>query len=157
MSESRLDRTDLRILRELQRDARLSTTELAERVSLTASPCWRRLKALETDGFIRGYRTVIDPRKLGYGVTAFVSVLLESHSKELGISFERAVLDIPEILSCHNVSGHYDFLLQVLAKDLESFGDFARDHIRCLPGVKEMNSSFSLKEVKGNKEIPLPD
>ena len=157
MSVSRLDRTDLRILRELQRDARLSTTELAERVSLTASPCWRRLKALETDGFIRGYRTVIDPRKLGYGVTAFVSVLLESHSKELGIAFERAVFDIPEILSCHNVSGHYDFLLQVLAKDLESFGDFARDHIRCLPGVKEMNSSFSLKEVKGNKEIPLPD
>lgn len=157
MPEFKIDRTDQRILRELQRDARLSTTELAERVSLTPSPCWRRLKALETEGYIRGYRTVIDPRKLGYGVTAFVSVLLESHSKELGVAFERAVQDIPEILSCHNVSGHFDFLLQVIARDLESFGDFARDYIRCLPGVKEMNSSFSLKEVKASREIPLPD
>jgi Lrp/AsnC family leucine-responsive transcriptional regulator len=157
MSEFKIDRTDQRILRELQRDARLSTTELAERVSLTPSPCWRRLKALEAEGYIRGYRTVIDPRKLGYGVTAFVSILMESHSRELGVAFEKAVQDIPEILSCHNVSGHFDFLLQVIAKDLESFGDFARENIRCLPGVKEMNSSFSLKEVKLSREIPLPD
>lgn len=151
------DRTDHRILRELQRDARLSTTDLAERVSLTTSPCWRRLKALEEEGFIRGYRAVLDPRKLGYGVTAFVSILMESHSRELGIAFERAVKEIPEVLSCHNVSGHFDFLLQVISKDLETFGDFARDNIRCLPGVKEMNSSFSLKEVKPLREFPLPD
>lgn len=157
MPDFKIDKTDRLILRELQRDARLSTTELAERISLTPSPCWRRLKALETEGYIRGYRTIIDPRKLGYGVTAFVSILLESHSRDLGLAFERAVLDIPEILTCHNVSGHFDFLLQVVAKDLESFGDFARDNIRGLPGVKEMNSSFSLKEVKINKEIPLPD
>ena len=157
MPESKLDRTDRLILRELQRDARLSTTQLAERISLTPSPCWRRVKALESEGFIRGYRTIIDQRKLGYGVTAFVSILMESHSRELGIAFERAVLDIPEVLTCHNVSGHFDFLLQVIAKDLESFGDFARDRIRCLPGVKEMNSSLSLKEVKINREVPLPD
>lgn len=157
MPELQIDRTDQRILRELQRDARLSTTELAERISLTASPCWRRIKALETEGYIRGYRADIDPRKLGYGVTAFVSVLLESHSHDIGSAFELAVMDVPEILSCHNVSGHYDFLLQVIAKDLESFGNFARDKIRRMPGVKEMYSSFSLKEVKINREIPLPD
>lgn len=157
MPEQQLDRTDKRILRELQRDARLSTTELAERVSLTPSPCWRRLKALESEGYIRGYYTDINPRKLGYGITAFVSILLESHSRELGIAFERAVLEIPEILSCHNVSGHFDFVLIVIGKDLESFGNFARDRIRCLPGVKEMNSSLSLKEVKYSREIPLPD
>ena len=156
MPPPELDRTDQRILLELQRDARLSTNELAERVALTPSPCWRRLKALEAGGYIRGYRTVVDPRKLGYGVTAFVSILLESHSRELGSAFERAVMEIPEILSCHNVSGHYDFLLQVIATDLESFGNFARDHIRSLPGVKEMYSSFSLKEVKAGHEIPLP-
>jgi Lrp/AsnC family leucine-responsive transcriptional regulator len=157
MPEVKIDRTDQRILRELQRDARLSTTELADRVSLTPSPCWRRLKSLEAEGFITGYRTLVDPRKLGYGVTAFVSILLESHSRELGIAFEKAVMEIPEILSCHNVSGHSDFLLEIIAKDLESFGNFARDHIRCLPGVKEMNSSFSLKAVKLSREIPLPD
>src|SRR5450631_2134169 len=104
MPESKIDRTDQRILREVQRDARLSTTELAERVALTPSPCWRRLKALEADGTISGYHAVVDPRKLGYGVTAFVSILLESHSRELGIAFEKAVMGIPEILSCHNVS-----------------------------------------------------
>lgn len=157
MPITELDRTDYKILRELQRNARLSTTELAEQVALTPSPCWRRLKALESGGYLRGYRAELDPRKLGYGVTAFVNILLESHSRDLGIAFERAVMEIPEILSCHNVSGHFDFLLQVIAKDLESFGDFARDNIRCLPGVKEMNSSFSLKEVKVSKEIPLPD
>lgn len=94
---------------------------------------------------------------LGYGVSAFVSILLESHSRELGLAFEKAVMEIPEILSCQNVSGQSDFLLQIIAKDLESFGNFARDHIRCQHGVKEMNSSFSLKEVKLNREIPLPD
>lgn len=157
MPELKIDRTDQRILRELQRDARLSTTELAERIALTPSPCWRRVKALETEGYIVGYRTLVDPRKLGYGVTAFVSILLESHSRELGSSFEKAVMEIPEVLSCHNVSGHYDFLLQVIATDLESFGNFARDRIRSLPGVKEMYSSFSLKEIKAGREIPLPD
>jgi Lrp/AsnC family leucine-responsive transcriptional regulator len=157
MSEFKMDRTDQRILRELQHDARLSTAELAERVALTASPCWRRIKALESHGFIRGYRTDIDPRKVGYGVTAFVSILLESRSTDLGVAFERAVQETPEILSCDNISGHFDFLLKVIAKDLDSFGDFARDKIRNLPGVKEMNSSFSLKLVKETREIPIPD
>ncbi len=157
MQDFKIDKTDRMILIELQRDARLSTTELSERVSLTTSPCWRRLKALETEGYIRGYRTIVDPYKLGYGVTAFVSILMESHSKELGVAFEKAIAEIPEVLSCHNVSGHFDFLLQVIAKDLVSYGNFARDKIRCLPGVKEMNSTFSLKEVKVNREIPLPD
>lgn len=157
MANLSLDRTDRRILRELQRDARLSTTALAERIALTPTPCWRRVKALESVGAIVGYRAIIDPHQLGYGVTAFISILLDSHSRELGAAFERGVREIPEVISCHNISGHFDFLLQVVGRDMASFGEFVRDHIRCLPGVKEMNCSFSLKEVKADREVPIPD
>lgn len=151
-----LDRTDARLLHEVQTDARLTTAELASRVALSTSPCWRRLKRLEADGVIRGYRAELDAERLGWGVTAFVLVLLENHSTRLGAQFEAAVGRIPEVIACHNVSGQYDFLLQVVARDLKSFGEFARDTIRTLPGVKEMNSSFSLREVKRGGVLPIP-
>lgn len=157
MPDHQFDRIDQRILRELQQDARLSTAQLAERIALTPSPIWRRIKALETEGVIRGYHADINPKKIGYGVTAYVSILLESRSTDLGVAFEQAVLNTPEILSCDNISGHFDFILKVIAKDLDSFGDFARDKIRNLPGVKEMNSSFSLKQVKHTTELPIFD
>lgn len=150
------DRIDAKLLDEVQRDARLTTAELASRVALSTSPCWRRLKRLEADGVIRGYRAQLAPEGLGWGVTAFVHVLMENHSMALGAKFEDAVQHIPEVIACHNVSGEYDFLLQVVAHDLKSFGEFARSTIRTLPGVKEMNSSFSLREVKGGLVLPIP-
>jgi DNA-binding Lrp family transcriptional regulator len=156
LPDAPLDRTDRAILALLQTDARLSTTQLAERVSLSTSPCWRRIKRLEKAGFIRSYRAVLDERRLGYGVTAFVSVMLERHTPAAGRAFEDAVRAIPQVLACHNVSGRYDFLLYVVAADLEAFGRFARETIRALPGVKEMYSSFSLKEVKGETGMLLP-
>lgn len=151
-----LDQIDRRLLEEVQRDARLTTAELASRVSLSTSPCWRRLKRLESDGVIRGYHAQLDAGRLGWGVTAFVHVMLENHSAELGEQFERAILGVPEVVACHNVSGQYDYLLQVVARDLRSFGEFARSAIRTLPGVKEMNSSFSLRDVKPGMALPLP-
>jgi DNA-binding Lrp family transcriptional regulator len=151
-----LDRTDRRLLDEVQRDARQTTAELAARVSLSPSPCWRRIKRLEAAGLIKGYHAQLDADRLGWGVTAFVHVMMERHDVELGAKFERAVQAIPEIVSCHNVSGQYDFLLQVVARDLRGFGEFARSSIRTLPGVKEMNSSFSLREVKAGSALPLP-
>lgn len=150
------DRIDARLLDEVQRDARLTTAELASRVALSTSPCWRRLKRLESEGVIRGYRAQLAPEALGWGVIAFVHVLMENHSMALGAKFEEAVQLIPEVVACHNVSGEYDFLLQVVARDLRSFGEFARTTIRALPGVKEMNSSFSLREVKGGMVLPIP-
>jgi Lrp/AsnC family leucine-responsive transcriptional regulator len=156
LPEAPLDRTDRAILALLQSDARLSATQIAERVALSTSPCWRRIKRLELTGFVRGYRAVLDERRLGYGITAFVSVMLERHTPAAGRAFEEAVRAIPQILACHNVSGRYDFLLHVVAADLEGFGRFARETIRALPGVKEMYSSFSLKEVKGENGMLLP-
>jgi DNA-binding Lrp family transcriptional regulator len=151
-----LDRADRALLRLLQADARMTATQLAEKVALTTSPCWRRIRRLEQDGYIRGYHADLDAARLGYGVTAFVSVMLEKHTPAAGLAFEDAVRAIPQILACHNVSGRYDFLLHVIAPDLEAFGRFARETIRALPGVKEMYSSFSLKEVKRGTDLPVP-
>jgi Lrp/AsnC family transcriptional regulator, leucine-responsive regulatory protein len=152
-----LDRIDRKLLQLLQADARLSATELADRVALTTAPAWRRVKRLEQEGYVCGYHARLDGARLGYGVTAFVSVMLERHTPAAGRAFEDQVRAIPQILECHNVSGRYDFLLRVVAADLEAFGRFARDTIRALPGVKEMYSSFSLSEVKRDSGIPLAD
>ncbi|MBW7861450.1 MAG: Lrp/AsnC family transcriptional regulator [Rhodocyclaceae bacterium] len=154
-SSDTIDATDRMILAALQEDARLTSAELAERVHLTHSPCWRRVRRLEERGFIRAYRAELDAARLGYDVTAFVSVNLENHRADLGEAFERAVQGIPQIISCHNVSGRYDFFLEVVARDLEAFGAFARDVIRALPGVKEIYSSFSLRAIKRERRLPL--
>ena len=150
-----LDRTDKALLAALQGNARLTVAELAESVSLTTSPCWRRVKILEESGIITGYQAVLSPKELGYGVTAFVSVMMESHSQEVARKFEQRLLEIPEIIACHNVSGRYDFLLEVVAKDLESFGEFAREVLQALPAVKEIYSSFSYKSVKPRRVVPV--
>lgn len=152
-----LDRTDRQLLRALQGDARLTTAQLAEQVALSASPCWRRIKALEATGAVRGYHARLDPAALGWGVTAFVHVMLENHRRDLGERFEQAVGSIDRVIACHNVSGEYDYLLQVVARDLQDFGEFARDALRSLPGVKEINSSLSLREVKSGPDLPVPD
>lgn len=150
-----LDRTDKALITALQGNARLTIAELAEQVSLTTSPCWRRVKILEDSGVITGYQAVISPKALGYGVTAFVSIMMESHSQDVARAFEQRLLEIPEIVACHNVSGRYDFLLEVVARDLESFGEFAREVLQTLPAVKEIYSSFSYKSVKPLRAIPV--
>ncbi|SEN52773.1 DNA-binding transcriptional regulator, Lrp family [Pseudomonas sp. ok272] len=152
-----LDRTDKALLSALQGNARLTVAELAEQVSLTTSPCWRRVKILEESGVITGYQAVLSPKALGYGVTAFVSIMMESHNQEMARTFEKRLLQIPEIVACHNVSGRYDFLLEVVAKDLESFGEFTREVLQTLPAVKEIYSSFSFKSVKPSRVVPVLD
>ena len=153
---NQVDRIDQALLTALQNNARLTVAELADKVSLTTSPCWRRVKMLEEDGTIICYQAVLSPQKLGYGVTAFVNVMMDSHTKDVARDFENRLLEIPEIIACHNVSGRYDFLLEVLAKDLESFGEFARETLQTLPGVKEIYSSFSYKSLKQSRTVPVP-
>ena len=154
---SGLDRTDKALLSALQVNARLTVAELADSVALTTSPCWRRVKQLEESAMITGYQAILSPKALGYGVTAFVSVMMDSHSQDTARAFEQRLLAIPEIVACHNVSGRYDFLLEVVARDLESFGEFAREVLQTLPAVKEIYSSFSFKSLKPLRMIPLPD
>jgi DNA-binding Lrp family transcriptional regulator len=156
MPKVKLDRTDMKILAALQEDARLSSAELAERVSLTTSPCWRRVKRLEDEGVIRGYQARLDSGKLGYQVMAFVLISLEMKDTVNVQAFERAARAVPQVLSCHRISGRYDHQLTVVAQDLVAYGVFAETHINGLPGIKEIYTSFVLHEVKAPVNPPLP-
>lgn len=150
-----LDKFDLAILGELQANARLTNAELAQRVGLSAAPCWRRVRALEESGFILGYRAVIDRHKIGLGVLAFVRLDAERNTGGLTLAMEEAIKLIPEVVACHYISGTGTFELQVVARDLESFSQFAREVLLNLPNVKDMHTSFSLGEVKAGGALPL--
>ncbi|GAD22204.1 Lrp/AsnC family transcriptional regulator [Acidovorax sp. MR-S7] len=150
-----LDRYDLAILRELQAEARLTNAELAQRVGLSAAPCWRRVRALEEAGFILGYHAEINRHKIGLGVLAFVRLDAERSTGDLTRAMEQAIAKIPEVVSCHYISGTGTFELQVVAPDLDSFSQFARNVLLNLPNVKDMHTSFSLGEVKAGGALPL--
>jgi Lrp/AsnC family leucine-responsive transcriptional regulator len=150
-----LDKFDLIILNELQNDGRLSNAELSSRVGLSAAPCWRRVKALEDAGFIKGYRAEIDRQKIGLGVLAFVRLDADRNSGDVLQALENAIRTIPEVVSCHYISGTGTFELQVVSRDLNSFSQFARDVLINLPNVKDLQTSFSLGEVKASGALPL--
>ena len=150
-----LDKFDWMILNELQRDGRLSNAELAERVGLSAAPCWRRVRALEKAGIITGYRAEIDRHKVGLDVLAFVRLDAERNRGDVTRELEEAIRKIPEVISCHYISGTGTFELQVISKDLNTFSAFARDVLINLPNVKDLHTSFSLGEVKAAGALPL--
>lgn len=150
-----LDKFDWLILNELQRDGRLSNAELAERVGLSAAPCWRRVRALEKAGIITGYRAEIDRHKVGLDVLAFVRLDAERNRGDVTRELEEAIRKIPEVISCHYISGTGTFELQVISKDLNTFSAFARDVLINLPNVKDLHTSFSLGEVKASGALPL--
>ena len=151
-----LDKFDLAILNELQQDGRLTNAELAQRVGLSAAPCWRRVRALEESGFIRGYRAEIDRQKIGLDVLAFVRLDAAQNSGALLAALEEAIRQLPEVISCHYISGTGTFELQVVSRNLNTFSQFARDVLIHLPNVKDLHTSFSLGEVKAASALPLP-
>ena len=150
-----LDKFDIAILNELQADARLTNAELAQRVGLSAAPCWRRVRALEEQGFIKGYRAEIDRHKIGLGVLAFVRLHAERNNGDNIRALEEAVRALPEVVACHYISGTGTFELQVVAQDLDSFSRFAQQRLVNLPNVKDLQTSFSLGEVKAGGALPL--
>ncbi len=150
-----LDRYDLQILSELQADARLSNTELAARIGISAAPTWRRVRWLEEQGYITGYRAEIDRRKIGLGVLAFVRVDADRNNAASTRELEEKIRRIPEVISCHYISGSGTFELQVMATDLDAFSKFSRETLLNLPHVKDLHTSFSLGEVKSGAALPL--
>ncbi len=150
-----LDKFDIAILRELQADGRLSNAELSARVGLSAAPCWRRVRALEEGGYIKGYRAEIDRHRIGLGVLAFVRLDAERNNANVTRQLEEAIRAVPEVISCHYISGTGTFELQVVTRDLNSFSQFARDVLLNLPNVKDLHTSFSLGEVKAGGALPL--
>ena len=150
-----LDRYDIAILHALQREARLSNTELAARIGISAAPTWRRVKWLEENGFITGYRAEIDRRKIGLGVLAFVRIDADRNTAASTRELEDAIRRIPEVISCHYISGAGTFELQVMATDLDAFSKLSLDVLLNLPHVKDLHTSFSLGEVKAGAALPL--
>jgi DNA-binding Lrp family transcriptional regulator len=152
-----LEPGDVRILRTLQNEGRLTNQELADRVGMSTSPCWRRVKRLEDTGVIRGYQAVIDRRAVGLGVLAFIRVQIDTHSHDQAERFSEEVRKLDAVIACYSVAGEADFLLQVVAEDLDSYADFAMTVVRRLPGIKEMNTMFVLKDIKPSAMLPIPN
>ena len=150
-----LDKFDLAILAELQANARLTNAELAQRVGLSAAPCWRRTRALEEQGFIKGYHAEIDRQKIGLGVLAFVRLDADRNTGNVTRELEEAIRKIPDVVSCHYISGAGTFELQVVCRDLDTFSHLAREVLINLPNVKDLHTSFSLGEVKASSALPL--
>jgi Lrp/AsnC family transcriptional regulator, leucine-responsive regulatory protein len=150
-----MDEFDRKILNALQTNAGLSNVELAERIGLSPAPCLRRVKALEQAGVIEGYGARLNRRALGLGVVAFVEVHLEKHTDGVTDKFLAAVKKVPEVVRCYLVTGTLDFLMEVVAKDLDTYADFAVNRLLKLPGVKDVRSTFVLKEVKESSSLPL--
>jgi Lrp/AsnC family leucine-responsive transcriptional regulator len=145
-----LDAIDCRIIAALQADGRLSNVELADRVGLSPSPCLRRVKRLEREGYIEAYRS-----RIGLGFTAFVDVKIEGHANERAKAFQEAIVAMPEIVACHLVSGEADYLLEVVVPDLEHYQQFLLDKLLSLPIVREVRSNIAIQTLKAGGPLPL--
>ncbi|MBM2771396.1 MULTISPECIES: Lrp/AsnC family transcriptional regulator [Burkholderia] len=150
-----LDRIDRGMLDMLQQDGRVSNARLAEAFSLSETSCWRRLRRLEEAGLIAGYHARLDRRKLGLGVMAFVQIVCTQHSEEVTAEFERLIQASPNVLACDNTTGEADFLLQVVAADLDEYSHFVERVLRKLPGVLSIRSNLSLRQLKSTQRLPI--
>lgn len=155
MPKHPLDAIDGKILAALQTDARLSNLELADRVGLSPSPCLRRVRRLERDGYIGGYRAMLRREQVGLSLTVFVGVKIEGHANERAMKFEEAVVAMPEVIACHMVSGESDYLLEVVAGDLPHYQRFLVDKLLTMPAVREVRSNFAIQTLKAAGFLPL--
>ena len=146
-----------RILVELQADGRLTNQELAERIGVSPSPCWRRVKELEEQGVIRRYAALLDPDKAGVPECVFTLINLEMHNRESLAAFEQAVKDRPEIVECYAITGDADFILKVHVPNIKAYDRLLNEVIFRVPGVRHVKSSFTLREVKYDTALPLPE
>lgn len=151
-----LDSYDKRILQELQQDGRLSNQELAERISLSPSPCLRRVRALEEAGIITGYRAMLDPQALGLSLMALIYISMDQHTPERFKKFETSISNIPEILECLLITGQAaDYQLKVVVQDMDAYQDLLLNRITRIPGVTGVHSSFVLRRVVDKTALPV--
>jgi Lrp/AsnC family leucine-responsive transcriptional regulator len=155
MASTWMDRIDVKILAALQQDGRISNVELAERVTLSPTPCLRRVKRLEDEGVIAFYRAELDKKQLGLGVTAFVCINISDHGPKATEAFLSSVEMIEEIVACHVLSGQFDFLLEVVTETLDHYASVMLDRLGGLPGVSALQTSFALRTTKVRRSLPL--
>jgi DNA-binding Lrp family transcriptional regulator len=155
--QTELDKTDLVLLQAMQANARLTSGELAQVAHLSQSPAWRRVKRMEDAGIVTGYHAALNRRALGYGVLAFVLVSIDHQNELSSHAFENAVVEIPEVVMFHAISGPEDFMLVVVARDLDGYSDLLQKRLHRLPGVRRVHTHFSLQDFKGQiGNLPLP-
>jgi Lrp/AsnC family transcriptional regulator len=151
-----LDRYEKRILALLQEDASLSTAAIAEKIGLSSSPCWRRVDRLEREGFIKRKVALVDRRKIGLNAQIFAQIKLNAHGRANLDEFAAAIRAFPEVLECYVLMGSVDFLIRIVATDIEAYERFFFDQLSQLPGVQEVNSTVALSEIKATTELPIP-
>lgn len=150
-----LDETDLKILRVMQRDGEASIQEIGDRVGLSHTPVWRRIRRLQEAGIVTGRRWIVDSEKAGLEISVFVFVRLDRHSPGVLEAFEAAVTGVPEVLQCYAMSGEFDFLLRVVVATVRDYERTVKHKLLLLPHVGNLNSHFALSEVKNTAELPL--
>ena len=155
MPKLELDLIDCRIIGALQANGRLTNVELADRVGLSPSPCLRRLKRLEREGFIDAYRAVFDRGRIGLGLNVFIGVKIGDHASEHAEVFEQAIIAMPEIIACHLVAGEVDYLLEVVVPDLEHYQRYLVGKLLNLPIIREVRSSIAIQTLKAGAPLPL--
>jgi Lrp/AsnC family leucine-responsive transcriptional regulator len=155
MADPGLDRIDLRILALLQADGRMSHVEIAAKVGLSPSPCARRIRRLEKSGVVQKYTALVDPKRVGQYVLAFVQIKLERHTDEIIGQFRRMLAERPEVLSAHAMTGEMDFLLRVVVPDLDALGRLTLHQLLKFPGVRDVRSSLVLETLKADAAVPL--
>jgi DNA-binding Lrp family transcriptional regulator len=146
---------DRLLLRELQKDSRLTMQELAQRVGMSSSACWRRVRNLEESGVIDRYAVIVNPRKAGFSLSSMTVVSLARHERKNVENFVREVLRHPEVLECFATSGEADYHLRVVAEDMDAYNKFLDDFIFRLPGVSQVRSNIILKEIKSDTALPF--
>jgi Lrp/AsnC family leucine-responsive transcriptional regulator len=149
-----MDKWEQAILGELQRDGRMPNVELAEKIGLSESPTLRRVKQLEASGLIRGYAAIVDQRLVGLEVTAFVQVIMEKQPDARTEEFHREVMNEPHIVECHAMSGSHDYLMKLVARNMDHFSELCMERILKFPGVQHVESNFSLRQIKHSRELP---
>ena len=152
----KLDDLDKKLLAILQRDSTIPVGEIAERVGLSQSTCWRRINQLEEAGVIRARTALLDPEALGLEVVVFANVKLSAHGRRSLSEFEEPIAVFPEVTECYTMSGEIDFLLRIVAKDIAAYERFLRTELLQMPSVQEVHSHIALSQVKYTTELPLP-
>jgi len=150
-----LDEFDLKILKALQENADYSMNELGDLVGLSHTPCWRRIKRLESDGYIRGKVTILDPQKLNLGVSVHAYLTIKSHDEASLNAFESAVQDVKEVVECYSTTGEKDYLLRIVVENVDHYERLLKQRLVHLPNVASVNSTFALKQVKYTTALPL--
>lgn len=157
MADTNLDEIDLKILKRLQEDGRITNVELANSVGLTAPPCLRRMRALEEEGVINSYHAAIDPAKMGYTITVFAMVSLKSQAEADLQAFEEHVQKLPEVRECYMLNGEIDFILKVVAKDLQQFQSFLTSQLTAAPNVASVKTSLTIRSAKHLPGVPIQE